>query len=74
VLDGAALAAGTVAAVIWPVEAALFWPVGAAMFWPVGAAAHAMTIAVYGDQATGSVSARSHSDESRAVLRRVPQR
>jgi hypothetical protein len=62
------------AAVFWPVGAAVIWPVGAAVIWPVGAAAHAMTIALYGDQATGSVSARSRSDESRAVLRRVRER
>jgi hypothetical protein len=74
VLDGAALAARTVAVVVWPVEAAVFWPVGAAVVWPLGAAAHAMTVALYGDQATGSVSARSRSDESRAVLRRVRER
>jgi hypothetical protein len=74
VLDGAALAVDTVAAAFWPVEAAVFWPVGATVFWPLGAAAHAMTIAVYDDQVTGSVSARSRSDESHTVLRRVRER
>ncbi|MDT7743320.1 MAG: hypothetical protein QOE59_2398 [Actinomycetota bacterium] len=66
VLDGAALAVDTVAAAFWPVEATVFWP--------LGAAAHAMTIAVYDGQVTGSVSARSRSDDSHTVLRRVRER